>query len=118
MAREIRGPGQEACFAPTPPLESLRMVLSYVVSDIVGQPRKTWEPESESRMQILLLDISRAYFNAKTDSAHPTYVELPLEAGAPAGTCGLLKKHMYGTQRAAEGWQDEYSSALKAMGFT
>ena len=36
VAREIRGPGQEACFAPTPPLESLRMVLSYAVSDIQG----------------------------------------------------------------------------------
>ena len=24
---------------------------------------------------------------------------------------------MYGTQRAAEGWQEEYSSALVAMGF-
>ena len=66
---------------------------------------------------MLLLDISRAYFNAKTDESHPTYVDLPSEVGAPSGTCGLLKKHMYGTQRAAEGWQDEYSSALKAMGF-
>ena len=51
VAREIRGPGQEACFAPTPPLESLRMVLSYAVSDIAGQTAKTWDPKSNERMQ-------------------------------------------------------------------
>ena len=68
-------------------------------------------------MQLLLIDISRAYFNAKTDDAHPTYVDLPSEAGAPIGCCALLRRHMYGTQRAAEGWQDEYSGALIDMGF-
>ena len=118
VAREIRGPGQEACFAPTPPLESLRMVLSCAVSDIQGQSPKSWDKKSESRMQLLLLDISRAYFNAKTDPEKPTYVQLPDEIGAPPGTCALLRKHMYGTQRAAEGWQDECSASLLAMGFT
>ena len=118
VAREIRGLGQEACFAPTPPLESLRMVLSCAVSDIQGQSPKSWDKKSESRMQLLLLDISRAYFNAKTDPEKPTYVQLPDEIGAPPGTCALLRKHMYGTQRAAEGWQDEYSASLLAMGFT
>ena len=32
----------------------------------------------------------------------PTYVELPPEPGAPAGTYALLKRHMYGTQLAAD----------------
>ena len=68
-------------------------------------------------MQLILIDISRAYFNAKTDDSHPTYVDLPAEAGVPPGTCVLLRRHMYGTQRAAEGWQDEYSGALISMGF-
>ena len=31
--------------------------------------------------------------------------------------CGLLRRHMYGTRRAAEGWQDEYSSTLGELGF-
>ena len=104
VAREIRGPGQEACFAPTPPLKSLRIVLSCAVSDIGGQAQKSWSPKSESRMQLFLLDISRAYFNAKTDPNKPTYVQLPDEVGAPPGACALLRKHMYGTQKAAEGW--------------
>ena len=41
VAREIRRPGQDPCFAPTPPLEYLRMVLSYAVTNIAGQPSKT-----------------------------------------------------------------------------
>ena len=118
VAREIRGPGQEPCFAPTPPLESLRMVLSYAVTDIAGQKPKTWSPTSPQRMQMSLIDISRAYFNAPTDPLKPSYVELPAEAGAPSGTCALLKRHMYGTQKAADGWQSEYSGALIEMGFT
>ena len=35
----------------------------------------------------------------------------------PAGTCALLKRHMYGTQRAADGWQNEYSGTLIGFGF-
>ena len=64
-----------------------------------------------------MVDISRAYFNAKTSEDEPIYVELPVEAGAPPGTCALLKRHMYGTRRAAEGWQDEYSTRLVEAGF-
>ena len=91
------------------------MVISYAVTDIAGQKPKTWSPTSPQRMQISLIDISRAYFNAPTDPLKPSYVSLPVEAGAPDGTCALLKKHMYGTQKAADGWQSEYSGALIAM---
>ena len=45
------------------------------------------------------------------------YVELPPKLGAPEGSCGLLKRHMYGTRQTAEGWQDEYSSYLRKLGF-
>ena len=117
VAREMRLPGEEAVFAPTPPLETLRMVLSHAVTDFEGEPRKIYDPCSEQRQQVLLIDISRAYFNAPTSDEHPTYVELPPDLGAPPGMCGLLKRHMYGTKRAAEGWQEEYSQALGEMGF-
>ena len=92
------------------------MVISYAVTDIAGQKPKTWSLTSPQRMQISLIDISRAYFNAPTDPLKLSYVSLPVEAGAPDGTCALLKKHMHGTQKAAEGWQ--YSGALIGMGFT
>ena len=119
VAREIRLPGQDAIFAPTPPLESLRMILSLVTTSFKGHARKpNYEPESEQRTQIFMIDMSRAYFNAKTSEDDPIYVELPPEMNAPPGTCALLKRHMYGTRRAAEGWQDEYSSRLIEAGFT
>ena len=40
------------------------------------------------------------------------------EMKAAPGTCGLLRRHMYGTRRAAEGWQNEYSASLVEMGFS
>ena len=106
VAREMRLPGEEAGFAPTPPLETLRMVLSHAVTDFDGEKRKCFDPGSDQRQQVLLIGISRAYFNAPTSDEKPTYVELPPDLGAPPGVCGLLKRHMYGTKRAAEGWQE------------
>ena len=38
VAREIRLKGEEAIFAPTPPLESLRMVLSHATTSLPGEP--------------------------------------------------------------------------------
>ena len=82
------------------------MVLSCAVSDIQGQAPKSWDPRSESRTQLVLLDIFRAYFNTKKDTETPTYVQLPDEVGATPGTRALLRKHMYGFQKAAESWQN------------
>ena len=70
VAREIRRKGEEAIFAPTPPLESLRAILSLTAT------REYWPDEvwscratSQQRLQISLIDISRAYFNARTRSS-------------------------------------------------
>ena len=109
--------GEEAVFAPTPPLETLRMLLSHAMTNFKGEDSKVFDASSEQRQQVLLIDISRAYFNAPTSDENPTYVDLPPELGAPPGMCGLLKRHMYGTKRAAEGWQQEYSQSLIDMGF-
>ena len=119
MAREIRTAGQDGIFAPTPPLETLRMVLIVATTQFEGgkglQP--CWDPDSENRTKLLMIDISRAYFNAKTDEEDPTYVELLSEMSAAPGVCGLLRRHMYGTRRAAEGWQNEYSTRMVEAGF-
>ena len=65
-----------------------------------------------------MMDISRAYFNAKTDPDSPTYVALPPEEEDSDHMCALLKRHMYGTRAAADGWQEEYSSFLvESLGF-
>ena len=52
------------------------------------------------------------------ENDEPTYVMLPPEHPDHArGCCGLLRKHMYGTRAAADGWQQEYSSYMKKIGF-
>ena len=117
VARQIRGCNEDPMFAPTPPLEALRTVLSYAATDIDGEAPRCRAAGSPDRMQISLIDISRAYFNAKCDPENPTYVALPSEDPDHETTCGLLLKHMYGTQAAADGWQQEYSSTLIDFGF-
>ena len=63
----------------------------------------------------------RDFYNAELGilepEEDPTYVEYPSEMGAPPGMCGLLRRHMYGTRRAAEGWQDECSTRMIEAGF-
>ena len=79
-ARQIRQPGEEAVFAPTPPLESLRTILSLTATDITGRRRHVHDPRSEQRTQISAIDISRAYFNASMEEGpEPIYVCLPPE---------------------------------------
>ena len=48
----------------------------------------------------------------------PLYVQLRPEAGESENTCARLRRHMYGTRRAAEGWQEEFSTRLCEAGFT
>ena len=68
VARDIRLPGEQAIFAPTPPLEALRTVLSVATTDWKGAKRKhVRSHDSEQRTQIFFIDVSRAYFNAKLD---------------------------------------------------
>ena len=119
VAREMRQAGEDTIFAPTPPLESLRTVLSMAATDLAGDLKHDRGAESEDRTQIMVLDISRAYFNAKKDEGvDPTYVELPREDPDRAeGFCGLLRVHMYGTRAAADGWHNECSRTLEEMGF-
>ena len=56
--------------------------------------------------------------NAKTDPDDPTCVALPAQdSDSDKGLCGHLQRHMYGIQKAAEGWQMEYSQTLIDLGF-
>ena len=119
VAREIRRPGEDSIFAPTPPLESLRTVLSMATTDFKGDAKHVRAGSSEDRTQVSVIDISRAYFNAKKDeNVNPTYVELPDEdPDRQRGQVGLLRVHMYGTRAAADGWHGEYSGVLERLGF-
>ena len=81
-------------------------------SDFTGRPLHVRDPTSERRTQVLAIDISRAYFHSSTDGADPTYVMLPPEHPDHGEMCGFLKKLMYGTRAAADGWQQEYAGFL------
>ena len=117
VARQIRQAGEDAIFAPTPPLEALRSILSMATTDFPGQPEHVRDGKSERRTQISAVDASRAYFNAATDDDKPTYVMLPPEDPDHKEKCGILGKHMYGTRATADGWQQEYSTLLIQLGF-
>ena len=98
-AREIRRKWEDSIFAPTPPLEALRIIFSLTATRGVWRD-ENWcaDAESEERLQISFIDIFRAHFNAKTSEEHPVYVELPLEdPDYGRGLCGRLNAHMYGT---------------------
>ena len=71
VAREVRHAWESSIFSPTPPLESLRSILSLAASDIPGVLTHDRHPESPRRTQISIIDIARAYFNAKVDPEHP-----------------------------------------------
>ena len=117
VARQIRGANEDSLFAPTHPLEALRTILSYAATDLEGERPKCRDPNSPDRIQLSLIDISRAYFNAQCDPNKPTFVCLPTEDPDHRTTCGLLLKHMYGTQAVADGWQMEYSNSMLELGF-
>jgi len=117
VAKDYRKKGEDAFFAPTPPLEALRAVLSLAATPSLwmrNEPQWT----GDNRIQVSFVDISRAYFNARTDPEHPVYVDLPREdPDWGKGLCGRLNVHMYGTRPAADGWHSEYSETVEACGF-
>ena len=119
VAREVRKAWESSIFAPTPPLEALRSVLSLAATDVAGRAPHVRDPKSAMRTQVSVIDIKRAYFNAPIGDAEPTFVELPPEDPDRArGLCGQLLVHMYGTRRAGDGWHCEYSEQLvEKMGF-
>ena len=94
------------------------MLLSHVSTPFLNETPKVLDVESSVCQMIYIMDISRAYFNAKIEESDPVYVELPPEIDAPLGRCALLQRHMYGTRRAADGWQSECNRSLVEFRFT
>ena len=101
VIQEIRQDGVESIFAATPPLESIRFLLSL--------------QRSRVGYKIMFIDIRRAHWTAKIDRL--VYVRLPPEA-AEEGYCGRLNKAMYGCRDAARQWEAEITDFFTANGFT
>jgi len=118
VARQLKAHDKsgESYFSPAPPLEALRTVVSLAFT-AVGDWEPNHDPNSPQRTQVSTLDISRAYFNAMKDADDVTFVDLPPEDSDHQNMCARLLRHMYGTRGAADGWQEEYSTTLVALGF-
>ena len=108
--REIDG-----LFAATPPLEGLRMLLSWAAT--VDRSPRSGRPAA--RKSIMIADVSRAFFVAP--ARRDVCVELPAEALAAGETCmdtvGKLEASLYGTRDASANWQDEVNKCMRQWGF-
>ena len=119
VARQIKALDRsgDSFFAPAPPLEALRTVLGLAVTTI-GSHVPVLDGSSAERSQVSLVDIKRAYFNAKVDPRDPpTFVQLPEEHADSETMRAQLLRHMYGTRMAADRWREEYSTFLVSLGF-
>ena len=116
VGKEFNDREIEGLFAATPPLEALRLILSWaatgtgiVSSNDVG-----------FRKSILIADVSRAFFEAP--AKRDLCVELPEEA-LTAGetvkdTVGKLKASLYGMRDASTNWQEEVAKCMIKWEFT
>ena len=96
---------EDGLFASTPPLESLRMLLSKAVcSGRTGGGRK-----------VLFLDAKKAHLNPLC--MEEVYIRLPEEAGVEEGTCGKLMHWIDGMRQAAQAWEALYAAKLEEVGF-
>ena len=90
VAREIKKDGRPDLFAPTPPLEALKVILSMLASGNKGE-------------RLMVNDVSRAYFCAP--AKRQVFVELPAEDTEDGqDLVGELNYSMYGTRGAAQNW--------------
>ncbi len=110
VGREIKRDKRDDLFAATPPLESLRMLLSICASN-----QRHLE---EHRNHIIMSnDIKRAYFYAP--ATRPVFIIIPDEDFEQGDECrvGQLNLSLYGTRDAALNWSKTYSEYLVSIGF-
>ena len=109
VIQEVRSAHIEAIFDATPPLESVRMLLSL-------QRTGAATDRKGRRKKVMFIDIRRAHWTARI--YRKVYVRLPEEAGLPEGVCGRLNKAMYGCRDAAACWEIEITDFFTCNGFT
>ena len=109
VAKEFRRgvPGGDfEMFAATPPLETLRLLLSMVASQCGDR----------GPQRLMVMDVSRAFFHAP--ATRKLYVELPDEEGLDKSKyCARLNYSLYGTRDAPMNWALTYSNHLVGLGF-
>ena len=78
-----------------PPVESLKALVSHVMTERVGKRGRT--------LVLAVFDVSRAHFYGACE--RDDYVEPLAELHRP-GLVAKLNKTMYGTQDASNAWQE------------
>ena len=103
-----RGDKRDDLFAATPPLESLKAVVSFCAS---RQRRR-------NPHRIMAIDVKRAYFYAPATRA--IYIRIPKEDWEPGdeNNVGVLNLSLYGTRDAAMNWTATYTKFLNQCGFS
>ena len=107
VGRELKQDSRLDLFAPTPPLEVLKALISYCAKSQNGhRPRR-----------LATVDIKRAYFYAP--ACRRLYIRLPEEDRMPGeeDMVGELQLSLYGTRDAAMNWTRQYTNHLVGLGF-
>ncbi len=110
VARELNLSKKDGLFAATPPVESLRMILSICASN--------QHSYDESRNFIVMSnDIKRAYFYAPV--SRPMFITIPDEDWEEGDEqmVGQLNLSLYGTRDAAVNWAKTFTGNLEKIGF-
>ena len=110
VAREINRMKRDDLFAATPPLESLRMIVSKCAAN------QHYTEESD-RYIIMYNDVKRAYFHAP--AKRPVYIKIPAEdfEAGDEDMVGVLNLSLYGTRDAAMNWAAKYTEVMTKAGF-
>ena len=108
VAREFNTGKDDTLYASTPPLEALRLIVSHASTVDPARP--------DSRRELMVNDVRRAYFYAKQQRS--VFIELPGEdEDAVEGEVGELLLCLHGTRDAAREWQRTLSRHLVHIGF-
>ena len=107
VGKEINTGVRPDLFAATPPLEMLKVLMSYCAQNQDGS----------NPIRLATIDIKRAYFYAQ--ARREVYVKIPEEDFEPGdeGRVAKLRLSLYGTRDAAQNWAKEYGGFLVSMGF-
>ena len=98
--------GRHSIYAFTPPLDTLRMVVSHAS---VIDPAKP-----QDKKYIMVNDVRRAHVYA-TQQCH-VLINLPEDGEAKEGEVGQLLLCLYGSRDAAKEWQNMLSGHLQDVG--
>ncbi len=110
VGREIKKDRRTDLFAATPPLESLRMVLSKCASN-------QHHVDPLNNFIVMSNDVKRAYFYAP--ATRPVYIAIPSEdfEEGDEEKVGMLNLSLYGTRDAAMNWAIKFTNVLEGLGF-